>query len=181
MNSTTRLYLRRLLAGDYEHLGEAPPRRPLMELEEIARLALARTGLGLHAHGRLIAAANGLSLLPRRPPSMCGEATRPPIAGRPAVVAYDPLQPAEVVSVLCAHGTAHHLVDATPDPANHADIWLTGCFMLVPRAAAQTLSERELVARSHCPEWLTLATRRLLLAWDSHGHPISCSRYSVRA
>lgn len=152
-----------------------------MELEEIARRALSRTGLGLHAPGRLIAVANGLALLPRRPPSMCGEATRPPVAGRPAVVAYDPLLGDDVISALCAHGTAHHLVDATPDPSNHADIWLTGCFMLVPRAAAQTLSERELVERSFCPEWLTLATRKLLLAWDSLGHPISCRRYSVRA
>jgi hypothetical protein len=48
-------------------------------------------------------------------------------------------------------------------------------------AAAQTLSERELVERSFCPEWLTLATRRLLLAWDSLGHPISFKRYSVPA
>lgn len=102
-------------------------------------------------------------------------------AGRPAAVAYDPLLPDNDISALCAHGTAHHLVQATPDPYEHSDIWVTGCLMLVPRAAAQTLSERELVARSFCPEWLTLAVRRLLLAWDSLSHPVSCKRYSVRA
>lgn len=36
-------------------------------------------------------------------------------------------------------------------------------------AAVQTLASDELVRRSHCPAWITLAVREFLLRWDSSG------------
>ena len=160
------LYLRNLLRGEYDSLGSPPPMRSLDSLESTARRALSRVGAGLHVPGRLIVVGLGHALRPRRPPRMCGEATQ----GR--VVAYDPTLPDAEISLFCAHGAAHGLID-DGDPRTHADTWLLTTLLLVPRAAAQTMCERELVERSHCPAWITRATRGLLLRWDSLGETAS--------
>lgn len=175
MNSSTKLYLQRLLTGRYDELTEPPPLRTLDALESKAKRILASAGAGLHVPGRCIAVALGYSLLPRRPPNTCGEAAQ---AG---TIAYDPTLPEEEQSVLCAHGTAHLTLDADHEPYSHADVWLLTCLLLVPRAAAQTMTAAELAARSKCPAWLSVAMRSFFERWDSGGVSVSCKRYSENA
>lgn len=168
MNSTITLNLRRLLAGDYDGMTDAPPLRSLESLESLARRIISGLQAGWHVPGRCIVAGLNYRLLPRRPPGTCGEAAR---AG---VVAYDPTLPEEEQSVMCAHGAAHLVLDASHDAYNHSDVWVLTCLLLVPPAAARTTTPEELVELSRCPAWLALATRRLLLRWGSRGSLVSC-------
>ena len=148
---------------------EPPPLRSLDALESLARRRLASLDAGLHVPGRLIAAGLGNEILPRRPPRLCGEASRPGESPGRGVIAYDPALPPEEQSLVCAHGVAHRELAREHDPHNHSDVWILGCLLLVPRAAVQTLTAAELVARSHCPAWVAFAVREFLLRWDPSG------------
>ena len=91
-------------------------------------------------------------------------------------MAYDATLPGEEQSVLCAHGSAHFMLDRNGDLYEHSDAWILTGLLLVPRVAAQTMGAVELAERTHAPRWLTLAMRDFLLdRKENVARPISYS------
>lgn len=141
-------YVAAIFRGRYDQAETPAPSHDLDHLEAMAAAAHAAARRPeWHSSPRVMAHELGYKTIPRAPPGLCGEGTRPGLIG------YEWDADPRVRGLRVGHGLAHRVLDRASGDSNDADAWIVTGGILVPRWVVRCHDPASIAARAHAPAW----------------------------